>query len=152
MTNRRTFLTAGAAFLASPALIRTNAFADGSDLPITVSSYLLDRTAALFDGSVVIEGTKATFEQGAIGDMNTTAFSGQGRNAISELGLHPFILAHANNGFRDYALLPIFLLRQFRHKSVFVNTDAGITSPQDLKGRKIGTAGYSSSSLTWIRA
>ncbi|MGI9364769.1 MAG: ABC transporter substrate-binding protein, partial [Rhizobiaceae bacterium] len=151
MTTRRTFLSTTAAFLATPALIRSNALASSSPLPITVSSYLLDRTKALFDGSVEIEGTRAKFEQGAIGDMNTAAFTGKTRNQITELGLHPFMLAHANDGFRDYALLPIFLLRQFRHKSVFVRTDAGITKPEDLKGRRIGTPGYSSTSLTWIR-
>ena len=61
------------------------------------------------------------------------------------------MLAHANEGFRDYALLPIPLLRQFRHKSIFVRADAGIETPEDLKGRRVGTPGYSSTSLTWIR-
>lgn len=151
MINRRHFMKAGAAALASPALLRvTRASAQGA-LPITVSSYLLDRTQALFDGRVEIEGAKATFVADAIGDMNTTAFSGNGTREITELGLHPFMLAQANEGFRDYALLPIPLLRQFRHKSVFVRADAGIEKPDDLRGRRIGTPGYSSSSLTWIR-
>ena len=149
---RRTFLQAGAAFLSAPAILRTSgAAAQGAGLPITVSSYLLDRTQALFDGSVPIEGAQATFVQDAIGDMNTAAFTGSGTHEITEIGFHPFVLAHANDEFRDYALLPVPLLRQFRHKSVFVRTDAGIARPEDLKGRRIGTAGYSSSSLTWIR-
>lgn len=151
MINRRNFIQAGAAVLASPALLRvTRATAQGA-LPITVSSYLLDRTEALFDGRVEIEGVKATFVADAIGDMNTTAFSGNGTREITELGLHPFMLAHANEEFRDYALLPIPLLRQFRHKSVFVRADAGIEKAEDLRGRRIGTPGYSSTSLTWIR-
>lgn len=145
--DRRLFLQTVAAGLYAPTL----ASAQSGELPITVSSYLLDRTQALFDGSVAIEGTDAEFVQGAIGDMNTAAFSGTGGNEITELGLHPFMLAHANEGFRDYALLPIFLLRQFRHKSVFVRAGAGIEKPQDLAGKRIGTAGYSSTSLTWIR-
>ncbi len=149
---RRTFLRSGAALLAAPAVLRSPvAAAQGGGLPITVSSYLLDRTEALFDGRVQIAGTQATFVADAIGDMNTAAFSGNGTREITELGLHPFMLAHANEGFRDYALLPIPLLRQFRHKSVFVRTDAGINRPEDLKGRRIGTPGYSSTSLTWIR-
>ncbi|MDV7143858.1 ABC transporter substrate-binding protein [Tropicimonas sp. TH_r6] len=151
MLTRRHFLNTGSALLASPAFLRaTRASAQGA-LPITVSSYLLDRTEALFDGRVEIEGTQATFVADAIGDMNTAAFSGNGTREITELGLHPFMLAHANEGFRDYALLPIPLLRQFRHKSVFVHADAGIETPQDLRGRRIGTPGYSSTSLTWIR-
>ncbi|WP_425091253.1 ABC transporter substrate-binding protein [Tropicimonas sp. S265A] len=150
MTDRRTVVMAGAAFLAAPALLRTKGHAQ-TPLSIDVSSYRLDRTAALFDGRVRIEGVTATFHEDAIGDMNTAAFTGTGTREITELGLHPFMLAFANEGFRDYALLPIPLLRQFRHKSVFVNADAGITRPEDLVGRRVGTPGYSSTSLTWIR-
>jgi 4,5-dihydroxyphthalate decarboxylase len=70
---------------------------------------------------------------------------------VTEIGLVPFILAYANDEFRDYSLLPIFPLRLFRHKSVFIRTDRGIEKPEDLKGKTIGTAGYASSSLTWMR-
>ncbi|MBW1752120.1 MAG: ABC transporter substrate-binding protein, partial [Deltaproteobacteria bacterium] len=59
--------------------------------------------------------------------------------------------AFANDGFRDYSLLPIFPLRLFRHKSVFIRTDRGIKKPEDLRGKTIATPGYSSTSLTWIR-
>jgi 4,5-dihydroxyphthalate decarboxylase len=61
------------------------------------------------------------------------------------------MLAYANDGFRDYTLLPIFPLRLFRHRSVFIRTDRGINKPEDLKGKTIATPGYSTSSLTWIR-
>jgi 4,5-dihydroxyphthalate decarboxylase len=39
----------------------------------------------------------------------------------------------------------------FRHKSIFTHADGNIKKPEDLKGKKIGTPGYSSTSLTWIR-
>ncbi len=151
LTRRHLVKTGLFSMLASPVVLRaTRASAQGA-LPITVSSYFLDRTEALFDGRVQIEGTQATFVPDAIGDMNTAAFSGKGTREITELGLHPFMLAHANENFRDYALLPIPLLRQFRHKSVFVRADSGIEKPEDLRGRRVGTPGYSSTSLTWIR-
>lgn len=144
---RRAVLLGGAAALCAPALVR----AQTGDLALSVSSYRLDRTAALFDGTVSIDGVAATFFEDTIGDMNTRAFSGEGNRAVTEIGLHPFMLAHANEGFRDYALLPVPLLRQFRHKSIFVRADSGIKTTQDLKGRLVGTPGYSSTSLTWIR-
>ena len=144
---RRHFLALGASALAAPAILR----ASSGDLKLSVGGYRLDRTAALFDGKVQIEGADATFTAEGIGDLNTQAFSGNGPHGLTEIGLHPFMLAHANSDIQDYALLPVFLLRQFRHKSIFVRTDAGITGPEDLKGRRIGTPGYSSSSLTWIR-
>jgi len=61
------------------------------------------------------------------------------------------MLAFANKGFRAYTLLPIFPLRLFRHKSVFIRNDRGIEKPQDLIGKTVATPGYSSTSLTWIR-
>jgi 4,5-dihydroxyphthalate decarboxylase len=61
------------------------------------------------------------------------------------------MIAYANEGFRDYTLLPIFPLRVFRHKSIYIRNDRGIKKPEDLKGKKIATPGYSSSSLVWIR-
>ena len=148
---RRTFLSLSASALAAPFVLRTAALGQRTPLALNISSYRLDRTAALFDGRVQIEGVDATFHEDKIGDMNTAAFSGAGSREVTEIGLHPFMLAHANEGFRDYALLPVPLLRQFRHKSIYVHRDAGIEKPEDLKGRRVGTPGYSSTSLTWIR-
>jgi 4,5-dihydroxyphthalate decarboxylase len=61
------------------------------------------------------------------------------------------MLAYANDNFRDYTLIPVFPIRTFRHKSIFIRNDGTIRKPEDLKGKRIGTPGYSSSSLTWIR-
>jgi 4,5-dihydroxyphthalate decarboxylase len=120
-------------------------------LSITMAGYNFKRLEALVDGRIKVEGCNAQFELAKIGDMNTDVFSGSQTRDITEIGLHPFMLAYANEGFRDYSLLPIFPLRLFRHKSVFIRTDRGIEKPEDLRGKTIGTAGYSSTSLTWIR-
>jgi 4,5-dihydroxyphthalate decarboxylase len=87
----------------------------------------------------------------AIGDMNSNVFNGSQSLDITEIGLHPFMLAYANDNFRDYSLLPIFPLRMFRHKSIFIHSDSGISNAKDLIGKTIATPGYSSTSLTWIR-
>jgi 4,5-dihydroxyphthalate decarboxylase len=106
---------------------------------------------ALADGRAEIEGCDTTFEPDVIGNLNTHVFTGPGTREVTEIGLHPVMLAFLKGDFRDYALLPVFPLRLFRHKSVFIRTDRGIDKPEDLRGRKIGTPGYSSTSLTWIR-
>lgn len=121
------------------------------ELPLLMAGYNFDRTSALIDGRVKIDGCKLQFTEAAIGDINTNLFSGPQTYDVAEIGLHPFMLAHANDGFRDYSLLPIFPLRLFRHRSVFIRTDRGIDKPEDLKGKTIATPGYSSTSLTWIR-
>lgn len=121
------------------------------ELALQLAGYDYDRLAALGNGRVRIEGCHIKFNNEKIGDMNTNMFSGPQTYDISEIGLHPFMLAFANDNFRDYTLLPIFPLRLFRHKSVFIRNDRGIKKPQDLRGRRIATPGYSSTSLTWIR-
>jgi len=123
-----------------------------SGLPaLQMAGYKLDRTEALIDGRVKLEGHEIEFAQSGIGDLNTHVFDGPQTLDVTEIGLHPFMLAYANENFRDYQLLPIFPIRLFRHKSIFIRTDRGIESPKDLKGKKVSTAGYSSTSLTWIR-
>ncbi|WP_136799875.1 ABC transporter substrate-binding protein [Desulfosediminicola ganghwensis] len=118
---------------------------------LLIGGYKFDRTAALVDGSIEIAGYNVQFEESGIGDLNTHVFSGPQTLDVTEIGLHPYMLAFANEGFRQYALLPVFPLRTFRHKSVFIRNDRGIAKPQDLRGKRVATAGYSSTSLTWIR-
>ena len=120
-------------------------------LPLKIAGYRLDRVEALIDGRVQVEGCDAQFEIAAIGDMNTDAFSGPQSREVTEVGLHPFMLAYANEGFRGYSLLPVFPLRVFRHRSIFIRTDRGIRKPEHLRGKKIATPGFSSTSLTWLR-
>lgn len=120
-------------------------------ISISASGYKFRRVDPLFDGRVKIKGCETTYVAGKIGDMNTQVFGGSGTVDLTEIGLHPFMLAYANQGFRDYTLLPVFPLRLFRHKSIFIRTDRGIEKPADLRGKTIATPGYSSTSLTWIR-
>ena len=120
-------------------------------LPITMAGYNLDRTRALFDGQVNVDGCDFQIEEQGIGDLNTHVFSGPQTLDVTEIGLHPYMLAYANEGFRDYSLLPIYPIRVFRHKSIFIRTDRGIKGPEDLRGRKVATPGFSSTSLTWLR-
>ena len=121
------------------------------NLSLKVAGYDFKRLEALFDGRVKIEGCNATFQKMGIGDMNADAFSGPQTFDVTEIGLHPYMLAYANDNFRDYTLLPIFPLRLFRHKSIFISTDSGIKVAEDLTGKTIASPGYSSTSLTWIR-
>ena len=120
-------------------------------LHLKMAGYDYQRVSALFEGKVAIEGCTFEIEKSGISIMNTISFDGPQTYDVSEIGIVPFIIAYANQDFRDYYLLPVFPLRMFRHKSIFIRTGGPIKSPLDLKGKKIGTTGYSSSSLTWIR-
>ena len=145
-------LSVGAAQAMSVIGLRSaRAASESRNQPLSMAGYVYDRSKALIDGRVKIEGYDIQYTESAIGDINTHVFNGPQTYDVTEIGLVPFILAYANDEFRDYSLLPIFPLRLFRHKSVFIRTDRGIEKPTDLKGKTIGTAGYASSSLTWMR-
>jgi 4,5-dihydroxyphthalate decarboxylase len=120
-------------------------------LKLMFAGYEYDRVAPLTEGQIPVEGCELDFEADKIGQLNSHVFAGPQTRDFTEIGLHPFMLAYANDNFRDYTLLPVFPLRAFRHKSIFIRSDRGITTPSDLRGKKIATPGYSSSSLTWIR-
>jgi 4,5-dihydroxyphthalate decarboxylase len=152
--SRRDFLktvTAAGALSISPIVKSASPIEESAGLPINMAGYDYDRVHSLIDGRVGIKGCNIDFEISSIGEMNTHIFSGPQTREVTEIGLHPFMLAYVNDAFRDYTLLPIFPLRVFRHKSVFIRTDRGIKQPEDLRGKKIGVTGYSSTSLTWIR-
>ncbi|MFC1830966.1 ABC transporter substrate-binding protein [Thermodesulfobacteriota bacterium] len=152
--SRRAFLTTAAATGLLSLTGNTISWAStnkSTRLKLKIAGYDYDRVKALIDGDVEIENCAITFEVSSIGEMNTHIFNGPQTRAVTEIGLHPFMLAYDNDGFRDYTLIPVFPLRVFRHKSIYIRTDRGIETPEDLRGKKIATPGYSSSSLTWIR-
>lgn len=155
-TGRRKFVkmaTLGAGFLSSLGFSSNSSgkATHTRNQQLKMAGYDYPRVAAFFDNKVEIEGYTYKMAKGSIGDLNTNAFSGPQEFDVSEIGIMPYIIAYANDQFRDYQLLPIFPLRMFRHKSIFIHADGNIERPEDLKGKRIGTPGYSSSSLTWIR-
>jgi 4,5-dihydroxyphthalate decarboxylase len=74
----------------------------------------------------------------------------EGAYDVSEMALTTFICARAH-GARLTAL-PIFLVRDFHHKSMAMNAAAGLTGPKDLEGRRVGVMrGYTVTTGVWAR-
>lgn len=154
--SRREWLSSTSAAMCGLAMANSAAIAQQSGparepLSLTLAGYPYDRVKALQNEQVTIEGCRTEFEVSKIGELNQHIFSGPQTRDVSEVGLVPYLLAFCNDGFREYLPLPIFVLKVFRHKSIFVHADRGITRPEDLRGRRVATVGYSSSGLTWIR-
>ena len=55
-------------------------------------------------------------------------------------------------GTSAYVGIPAFVSRLFRHSGIYVRADAGIATPADLKGKRIGLAVWQDSGNTWTRA
>src|ERR1700679_1450877 len=52
----------------------------------------------------------------------------------------------------SFVALPIFVLRRFHHSGLLVRPDAGIKTPKDLEGKKVGVRAYSVTTGVWTRA
>jgi 4,5-dihydroxyphthalate decarboxylase len=143
---------AGAAAGAWSALAGRSAQAATDGTPeINIAGYDYDRVRAIMDGAVGIPGSGVAFDVQNIYDLNQFAFGPERRYAVTEIGLIPFITKYINEDFRDYGLIPVFISRIFRHRNLFVHADAGIETPGDLRGKRVGTPGYGMSAATWIR-
>lgn len=50
-----------------------------------------------------------------------------------------------------FVALPIYTSRQFRHSGIFVNIDAGVHKPSDLRGKRIGMPEVQLTACVWQR-
>jgi 4,5-dihydroxyphthalate decarboxylase len=60
---------------------------------------------------------------------------------IAEMSLSTYMLALSKGDF-PYRAIPVFLSRVFPHGSIYIRTDRGIRTPQDLKGKCVGVPSY----------
>lgn len=117
------------------------------NLSVAVGAY--DRTRALVDGSVQIDGVDATCMVLSPEEIFFRAF----RHAefdICELSLSSFTVKTAQ-GNCPYVGVPAFVSRAFRHTSMWVRTDR-IKKPEDLKGKKVGLPEYQLTANVWARS
>jgi len=117
------------------------------NLSVAVGPY--DRTRALIDGAVQIDGVKPACMTLSPEEIFFRAFR-QAEFDICELSLSSFTVKTAQ-GNCPYVGVPAFVSRAFRHTSIYVRTDR-IKKPADLKGKKIGVPEYQLTANVWARA
>ena len=116
-------------------------------LSIAMGDY--DRTRALLDGSVQIDGVDPVFMTLSPEEMFFRAMRSADFD-ISELSFSSYLVKHSK-GDCPYIAVPVFLSRAFRHTSIYVRKDR-IERPEDLKGKRIGLPEYQLTAHVWARA
>lgn len=106
-------------------------------------------TSAIRNGSIPIEGVDAEIitVQPQIG-----AFRRMVRDVefdVCELAPTTYIIARAYGA--PFVALPVFVVRRFHHGGLLVRPDAGIQTPKDLEGKKVGVRAYSVTTGVWTR-
>ncbi len=108
-----------------------------------------DRTLALILGQVQPEGIDLDYVVDLPNPIFRRMFTTDEFDG-SELSSSNFIVERAR-GDRRFVALPVFPSRLFRHNSIYVNVDAGIERPEDLRGRRVGVPEYLQTANFWAR-
>ena len=69
---------------------------------------------------------------------------------VCEMAITTYICARAHG--KRMTALPVFLVRAFHHGAILVNRKAGIATPKDLEGKRVGVnRGYTVTTGVWAR-
>jgi 4,5-dihydroxyphthalate decarboxylase len=69
---------------------------------------------------------------------------------VCEMAITTYICAKAYG--KRFTAIPVFLVRAFHHGAILYNSKAGIRSPKDLEGKKVGVnRGYTVTTGVWAR-
>ncbi|MBI3706216.1 MAG: ABC transporter substrate-binding protein [Proteobacteria bacterium] len=120
-----------------------------ANIPLTIACGDYDRTRALREGRIGVEGCDVTYIPLEPEEVFFRAFRHLDFD-VAELSLSSY-LVKSSRGQCPYIGIPAFVSRSFRHSGIFIRTDRGIRTPQDLKGRKVGVPEYQVTAAVWIR-
>ena len=120
------------------------------NLSLSMACGPYDRTEALRSGVVRPEGIDLTYVPI---QSPPEIFARMVKNHafdVAEMSCSLYLTQRAQGEF-PFVALPIFPSRMFRHGFIFVNTGAGIRSPKELEGKRVGVPEYRQTAAVWIR-
>jgi len=120
------------------------------DIPLVIACGNNDIFQPLVDGTVRIENCSTAFVSLTSGEMFSRSFEDPQFN-VAELSLANY-LTRRIRGNCPYVAIPVYASRSFRHGTIYVRANGGISTPQDLRGRRIGIGGYAHTAYVWARA
>ena len=118
-------------------------------LQISLATMYSDRTAALFDGRVPIEGCNVHAVLLRPGEIFHRIFKFEEFD-VAEMSLSSHLLTTAR-GDSKYVGIPAFPLRMFRHSGVYIRNDRGIDRPEHLRGKTVGLPEFQQTANVWVR-
>lgn len=119
------------------------------DVPITIACGNYDRTKAIIDGRVKVEGCAVTYLPLYPEEIFHRQFVFQEFD-VAEISMSSYIRTVAA-GTAQVIAIPAFVSRTFRHSGFYVRADAGIDRPESLKGKRVGLPEYQITAVVWMR-
>ena len=68
----------------------------------------------------------------------------------AEMSFGSFVAGRGRGDF-PFVGIPAFVYRKFRHSCAYVNVNAGINRPEDLKGKRVGVPEWQMTATVWLR-
>jgi 4,5-dihydroxyphthalate decarboxylase len=118
-------------------------------LHLTLACWDYDRTRALADGRVQPEGVDLNLLPLQVEETFFRMLRNHEFDA-AEMSLSSYAVSLSRPD-PAFIAIPVFPSRFFRHSCIFVSAKSGITRPQDLAGRRVGTPEYQMTAPVWIR-
>ena len=118
-------------------------------LPLTFACGDYDRTRALEEGTIRPDGIELTYlrlpvEETFFRMMRHREFE------VAEMSLSTYVVSLQAEP-APFIALPVFTSRMFRHGSLYCHVDAGVSGPEDLRGKVVGTPEFQLTAGVWAR-
>ena len=118
-------------------------------IPLTLAIGEYDHVRDVLDGTVPVTGVDLTVLRLPVEEM-FYRFLLHGEFDVSEVSFAK-IVALAAQDDRRFVPLPIFPSRVFRHSSIYVRGDGGITRPEQLAGKRVGVPEWAQTAAIYSR-
>lgn len=108
-----------------------------------------DRTIALISGQVSPVGIDLTvLPMSDAWDRHQRMIRNEEFD-VAELSLSSYLMAKERG--QGFIALPIFPYRMFRQQFMLIRKGRGISTPEDLRGKRVGTPMYQTTTMLWVR-
>jgi 4,5-dihydroxyphthalate decarboxylase len=116
---------------------------------LTLACWDYDRTRALADGRVPVDGVELNYVSLPVEETFFRMLRFREFDAAEmSLSSYAVSLLRPNPAF---VAIPVFPSRFFRHSCIFVSARSGIREPQELIGKRVGVPEYQMTAPVWIR-
>lgn len=120
-------------------------------LRLTLACSDYDRTRPLLDGRVTASGIELVYLPLCVQETFFRMLK-YAEFDIAEMSLSSYVMTLTRQAeMTSLVAIPVFPSKAFRHSFIFINNTAGIHSPRDLIGKRVGMAQFQMTAAVWQR-
>ena len=117
---------------------------------LTLACGRYDRTQALIDGRVSVEGVDELIYLALRPGETFWRMLNHEEFDASEMSLSSYAILRSEGDTR-FVALPVFPSRVFRQSALYVHANSPLRDPRELKGKRIGVGDYQMTAAVWTR-